>query len=168
MNFYVKTFYGDTDIYEFNLNDYNINLLNEKNFTLLTKPMKSYEKENLISNKIHYFENNNILSLNLAPHSLFDIYLEIEDNSTVINLLPKTINIFDNGAKYLKKDIEYTLNFTSNHLFKLEPGFDSIVKIYNDTNNVILNSSNPTAAFFGDKIKIISNNDTIIYFYSRS
>ena len=34
---------------------------------------------------------------------------------------------FKNTAKFLKKDIEYTLEFEADHLAKLEPGFDSEV-----------------------------------------
>ena len=48
-------------------------------------------------------------------------------------------------AKYLKKDIEYTLDFETDHLVKLEPGFDAEVTIYNDEgkkNNIKSRKSN--------------------------
>ena len=167
INFYIKTYYGPTDVYEFNLNDYNINLLNERYLPIITKPLKNYEKINSISNKIHSLENNTIISFNLDRDSLFDIYLEIDDNRE-INLLEEGDYILDNnGAKYLKKDIEYTFNFQIEHLFKLEPGFDAKVKIYDGMRTVQLSKLNPTGEFTSQNVKIKSNNNAMVYFYGK-
>ncbi len=64
--------------------------------------------------------------------------------------MDEKINIYNNGAKFLKKDIEYTFNFTVDHLFKLEPGFDAEIIISNNKNNNIkLSKENPTENLLG-------------------
>ena len=63
--------------------------------------MKNYEKINSISNKIHSLENNTIISFNLDRDSLFDIYLEIDDN--------REINLLEEGYPKIAVN-EYLLN----------------------------------------------------------
>ena len=68
----------------------------------------------------------------------------------------------------MKKDIEYTFNFTVDHLFKLEPGFDAEIIISNNKNNNIKSSKeNPTGEFIGENVKIKANNDSMIYFFGK-
>jgi hypothetical protein len=103
------------------------------------------------------------------PDSYFDLYAEIEDNKTSINPFPITnMNIYKNGGKLLQANIEYSLNFTVDHLFKLEPGFDAVVNIYDENNNIVtLNKSHPTASFIGENVKIKSNNIALIYYFGK-
>jgi len=58
----------------------NMDLLSSNDFSILTKPFKSYEYKNSFSNKLFNFENNAIISLNFLPDSYFDLYVEIENN----------------------------------------------------------------------------------------
>ena len=162
VNIYFKNYYGASDVYIKSMN-----LLNNNDFSIITKPLNTYESFNSYSNKLFNFENNTIISLNLFPDSYFDLYVEIEDNKTSINYIYMN-ELFKNGAKLLQKNIEYTFNFTVDHLFKLEPGFDAIVNIYDENNNtVILNKSNPTATFNGENIKIKANNIALVYFFGK-
>ena len=84
--------------------------------------------------------------------------------------MPAPINSLLNNknvGKYLKKGIEYSINFTVDHMFKLEPGFDAVVAIYDENNTIILNPNNRTGEFKGNNVKIKSNNNAMIYIYSR-
>ena len=164
INIYFKNYYGSSDVYLKHMD-----LLSSKDFSILTKPFKSYEYKNSVSNKLFNFENNTIISLNLFPDSFFDLYIEIESNKTIINPFPiSSLDIFKNGGKLLQKNIEYTINLTVNHLFKLEPGFDAVVNIYDEKNNIItLNKSHPVGKFIGNNVKIKSNNIAFIYFFGK-
>ena len=160
--FYFKTYQGETNVYE-----YNINLINNRDFSILAKLIQYYERKDSLMNKISSFKNNEILSLYLTYNSILDIYFEIGNNKTDINLFPETINKFNNGAKYLKKDVGYNFNFAVDHLFKLEPGFDAEVNIQNNKNKITLSKNNLTGTFSGYNVKIKSNNNALIYFYSK-
>jgi len=164
INIYFKNYYGSSDIYIKNMD-----LLSNNDFSILTKPFKSYEYKNSFSNKLFNLKGNKIISLNLFSDSYFDLYVEIEDNKTIINpFLISMLDIFKNGAKLLQKNIEYTLNFTVDHLFKLEPGFDAVVNIYDENNNIIaLNKSHPIGKFIGDNVKIKSNDIALVYFFGK-
>ena len=161
--FYFKNYYGETNLYEYN----NINLINNKDFSVLTKPIQFYENKDSIVNKISSFKNNELLSLYLTYNSIFDIYFEIDDNKTDINIFPEEINKFNNGAKYLKRGVEYNFNFAVDHLFKLEPEFDAEVSIYNNKNKITLSKNNLTGLFTGNNVKIKSSDNALIYFYSK-
>ena len=76
--------------------------------------------------------------------------------------------LFKNIAKYLKKDIVYTLDFNAENLVKLEPGFNAEVSIYDENGiNITINSENPTGIIKGSKFKIKSNDDAMVYFYGK-
>ena len=73
----------------------------------------------------------------------------------------------NNNAKYLKKDVEYKINFELNHLIKLEPGFNAEIKITNGQNTLIINTQNPTTDLSGSGYTIKSNNDAMVYFFGK-
>ena len=157
---YFKKYYGTMELYEFNANL-------ENDFKKITRPPKTFANKKCISKKIYNLKNNTILSGYYSRNSLVDIYIEIDDNSTNINKISSELSSTNQLSKYLKKDIEYNVNFHLDNLIKLDPEFDSEVYIYNDKNKIILNRNNPTGVFEGDNVKIKSNNDAMIYFYFK-
>ena len=85
--------------------------------------MKCKNKKSIF-NRLFSFEGTKIVSGYITPDSYFDIYVEVKnDTNKVINLSP-IMDEFrtNNNAKYLKKDVEYKINFELNHLIKLELG----------------------------------------------
>ena len=75
---------------------------------------------------------------------------------------------FRNTTKYLKKNVEYYLDFTVDHLIKLEPGFNTEVSIYDDNgNNYIISPNKPTVKLVGNNFRIKSNDDALVYFYGK-
>ena len=167
LNIYIRQLYGGSEIYECNADD-----LNQKKLDFLLTPisnLKCKDKKSLF-NRLWTLNGTKILSGYLSPDSYFDVYAEIKDDSnTIINLSPFMIDSFPykNNAKYLGKDIKYTLNFELNHLIKLEPGFDAEIEITNGQQILKLNSQIPTVTISGKSYTIKSNNDAMVYFFGR-
>ena len=101
----------------------------------------------------------------------FDIYLDIndgkdEDKKITISSLSKCIS--NSTSKYLKKNIEYIIDFPLDHLIKLDPNINAVISIYNNTTRTItLNLEKTTVILEGNNYKIKSNEDTMIYFYGK-
>ena len=163
-NFYIKQYYGNTELYE-----YNSDLINDNDFSILTKPRDINKNKISILNKMINLKDNKLIFGYLGQNSLLDIYCEVDNNSTEIKLTYSMNKTFKNTAKLLKKDVEYTLEFEADHLAKLEPGFDSEVSIYNENGNKIkLTPKNPTGKFKGNNFKVKSSNDAMVYFYGKN
>ena len=166
LNVYIKQLFGTSEIYECNADSVDINDLN-----ILTTPIsnsKCKDKKSIF-NRLYTFDGTKILSGYLGPDSYFDIYAEFENNNTNIDISPvmQTELRISNAAKYLKKDVEYTINFFANHLVKLEPGFNAALTIYNGQTTVNLDSKHPVASISGKDFKIKSNNDAMVYFLGK-
>jgi len=166
-NFYIRQLYGGSDLYECNADDFD-----EKNLISLTNPISNTNCKNKKSlfNRLWPLSGTKILSGYISPDSYFDVYAEINnDTNHVINMSPiMSQNLrFNNNAKYLKKDVTYTLNFNLNHLIKLEPGFNAEIEIKNSQKTFTINPKNPTIELTGEGYTIKSNNDTMIYFFGR-
>ena len=168
INIYIKQLYGGSDLYECNGDDYDI-----KNLDFLASPISNVKCKNKTSlfNRLFKLEGTKILAGYITPNSYFDIYAEIDDNtSEVINLFPLEIkNSFNsnNTAKYLKKGVEYKINFELDHLIKLDPDFDAEIKISNVIVDETINPQKPTYRFQGEGFTIKSNNDAMIYFIKK-
>ena len=168
VNIYIKQIYGGSDIYECDADDYD-----ERNLTFLTTPISNVKCKNKKSlfNRLFSLDGTKILSGYLSSDSYFDIYAEInhEPENQVINISPimKDSLGWTNTAKYLRKDIEYTLNFHSDHIIKLEPGFEAEITITNGQITSIINPKNPTFEISGKGFTIKSNNDAMVYFIGR-
>jgi len=167
VNIYIRQLYGGSELYECNADDFNEKILNP-----LTTPIsnvKCKDKKSLF-NRLWSLDGTRIISGYLTPDSYFDVYAEIQnDENHVINLSPVMVDAlrYFNNAKYLKKDIEYTLNFELNHLIKLEPGFNAEIVITNGVQTLKINPQNPTVSAAGKSYKIKSNNDAMVYFFGR-
>ena len=164
-NFYIKQYYGNTELYE-----YNSELIKDRDYSILTKPRDiNVKNKTSILDKMITLKDNKLIFGYLGQNSLLDIYFEVDNDSTDITMTYLNNLVFGNTAKYLKKDIVYTLKFKANHLAKLEPGFNAEVTIYNDDGEkIILTPQKPTGEFYGNNYKVKSNNDAMIYFYGRS
>jgi len=167
VNIYIRQLYGGSELYECNADDFN-----EKKLNPLTTPIsnvKCKDKKSLF-NRLWSLDGTRIISGYLTPDSYYDVYAEIQnDENHVINLSPVMKDVFhySNNAKYLKKDIEYTLNFELNHLIKLEPGFNAEIVITNKAQTLKINPQNPTVIAVGTSYTIKSNNDAMVYFFGR-
>ena len=166
-NIYIRQIFGGSEAYECNADDFN-----QKNLDFLTTPIsnsKCKNKKSLINN-LWTLAGTKIYSGFLTQNSYFDIYAEVKnDTNKIINLqsLMKNELYYNNNAKYLKKDVEYIINFELNHLIKLEPGFNAEVDIKKDQSIKKLNSQNPTAEITGSGYTIKSNNDAMVYFFGK-
>jgi len=167
LNIYIRQLYGGSELYECNADDFN-----EKKLNPLMTPIsnvKCQDKKSLF-NRLWSLDGTRIISGYLTPDSYYDVYAEIQnDENHVINLSPVMVEGFgySNNAKYLKKDIEYTLNFDLDHLIKLEPGFNAEIVITNKTQTFTINPQNPTVSVVGRSYTIKSNNDAMVYFFGR-
>ena len=167
VNIYIRQLYGGSEIYECNADDFN-----EKKLNSLMTPIsnvKCKDKKSLF-NRLWSLDGTRIISGYLTPDSYYDVYAEIQnDENHVINLSPVMIELlqYSNNAKYLKKGIEYKLNFELNHLIKLEPGFNAEIVIANESQTYKINSQNPTVPVVGKSYTIKSNNDAMVYFFGR-
>ena len=166
LNIYIKQIYGGSELYECNADD-----VDEKDLTFLTTPISNVKCKNKKSvfNRLFTLDGTKILSGYIAPDSYFDIYAEIEKESTNIDVSPAMSQLIkmNHASKFLRKNIQYNINFLLNHMVKLEPGLDAEVTITKGTTNYILNAQNPTVELTGKGYTIKSNNDCMVYFLGR-
>ena len=159
---YIKEFYGNNDIYECDADS-----IDKNDLTILTRPISSCKGKKSILNRIYSVEGSKIITGYYGLNSYYDAYFDFEDDRNI-----KIFEIFEynyeNSAKYLKRNIEYNICFSANHLVKLDPNFDAEVSIYNNRGiNIKLNSNKPIAELIGDNFKIKANNNAMIYFYGK-
>ena len=167
IDFYIRQIYGGSELYECNADDFD-----QKNLMILTSPISNIKCKNKTSlfNRLFSLNGTKIISGYIAHDSEFDIYAEIQnDENTFINVshIITQDSESKNNAKYLKKNIKYTINFFLNHLIKLEPGFDVEIVITNGKNSSIINKKKPTAEIYGEGYSIKANNECMVYFLQR-
>ena len=73
----------------------------------------------------------------------------------------------NNNAKYLKKDVTYTLNFELNHMVKLEPGFEAEITITNGQATTKLSPNLHFTEISGTGYTIKATNDAMVYFIGK-
>ena len=166
VNVYIKQLYGGTDIYECNAEP------NQKDLTFLTTPISNMKCKNKksIFNRLYSFDGTKIISGYINPDSYFDIYAEIDDDkNTIINISPIITDELHmtNTAKYLRKDVQYSINFDLNHMIKLDPAFNADIIITNGQSTTNINSQKPSSSISGKGFTIKSNNDAMVYFIGR-
>ena len=160
---YIKEYYGNNDIYECDTDSFDINDL-----SILTRPIYICKGKKSILNRIYTIEGSKLISGYYGLNSYYDAYFDFDDDNRNITIFEIFSSNFNNSAKYLKKDIEYYLCFTADHLVKLDPNYDAEISIYNNNGiNIVLNSSKHTAEIKGENLKIKSNNNTMVYFYGK-
>ena len=166
LNVYIKQLFGTSEIYECNADTLDFNDL-----TILTKPISNANCKNKksIFNRLFKFDGTKILSGYIGPDSYFDIYAEFENDNKNIDISPIMKNnlYMNNAAKYLRKNVEYKLNFVADHLVKLEPGFKGEITITNGQTTILLNSEHLTASISGKGYTIKSNKNAMVYFIGK-
>ena len=165
INLYIKQYYGFSELYE-----YEDDLISLSDLSNLTKPIKNSNNLESAFTKMIDFKNDKLLTGYLGSNSYFDIYFEVDNNSTIIELSEIMKQTYKCAAKYLKKNIEYSLNFTADHLVKLEYGENVEISIFDENKKIIatLTKDNIIAKIQGDNIKIKSNNNALLYFYGKN
>ena len=161
VSIYIKKYYGTSNIYEINPD-----LYKNRNLSILEEPMKTYDKEISILDKLINIKSNQLYSGFYALETIYDIYIDFDDkNSTVI--MQKENNTFLNLMKLFIPDIIFNLDFEVNHLIKLDPNFDTEVTIITEEKEIKLDKNNPTSTEVkGKNVNIISKSKAILYFYS--
>ena len=164
INIYIRKYYGSSELFKCNAD-----FVDKKDLSSITKPVSICKNKSSLFERIYKLEGTDFISGYLGYNSYFDIYIEFDNDDRNIKLSTLTTSYeVSNSAKYLQKDIEYNINFKVEHLIKITPEFKAEVTIYNNEGlYIILNSSNPTSKVKGDNVKIKSNNNTMVYFYSK-
>ena len=168
LNIYIRQLYGGTELYECEADDVNID-----NLEKITKPISNAKCKNKkpLINRLFNLNGEKIISGYITYDSYFDIYAEIDNdnNNNIINISPIMIKSLDNNntAKYLKKDIEYYINFNETYKVKLEPGFNAQIILTNGLTTYILNDKNATTEITGNGFRIKSDNDAMVYFFAK-
>ena len=166
LNIYIRQLYGGTELYECEADDVNVD-----NLEKITRPVSNYKCKNkkTLINRLFNFNGEKIISGYITHDSYFDIYAEIDNDNNIINKSLIMMDSLDNNntAKYLKKDIEYYINFNESHKVKLEPGFNAEINLSNGLSTFILNEENPTAEITGNGYIIKSNTDAMVYFFAK-
>ena len=138
----------------------------------LTLP-KSYEYQNeykKIDNTLLLIKNGSHLFSYLNPFNcLFDFIIQKVEDSEFVSINSKQF-LFNNLVKLFNENkIDY-LNFTIDHIIKLDNKFLKTTVIFTDENEkeFILNKENRVIKDLkGDNIKVKSNQKALVYFYKR-
>ena len=165
VNIYFRKYYGYSNIFEIDLGThYDIS-----NLLFLTKPIKTYENEKSILNRLCNLESNKLYSGYLDYQSLYDIYIDfdIDNNEESLVKIQKEDNPFNNLIKLFKPKIKYLIDFEVHHLIKLDPNFNATVTIKDFEKTIILDKNNPiTTEIKGNYVQISTNSNAMLYFYN--
>ena len=162
VNVYINKLYGETEFYECSDDDIDMN-----NLDILTTPITNCKNKKSIFNRLFSLKGSKIVSGYLSPNSYFDIYVEYNDNDNIIKIPSVSENTVNSASKYIKKGIQYKVDFDADHMVKIEPIINIEVKISNEDDSFILNYDNPTAKINGKNYIVTTNIDTMIYFYGK-
>ena len=160
---YFKRYYG-------NLNAYKCQIDDNTNLTNLLGIIKSYEDDyrfTLMNENLIVFSDSQLFSAFLNYGSLGDIYIQkVNDN---LNIKLNNNDITGNLVKLLITEKMYILDFHLNHLIKLDNAFSNATVIFYDNNDNeigLLDMNNQIVELNGENIKIKSNKNALLYFYS--
>ena len=167
VNIFIRQLYGGSELYECDASDYDIHDLQ-----FLTTPISNAKCKNKRSvfNRLFSLDGTRILSGYITPDSYFDAYAEIKDDTKKeidISFVMEKEFLTRNNAKFLKKGVEYKINFELNHLIKLEPGFNANIQITDGQTTSSLNSKMPTVRLSGSGYTMKSDKDAMVYFFGR-
>jgi hypothetical protein len=164
---YVKKYYGNTDIFQYGKE---LDILSD--FTQFPEPISSYDNPhgyNSINNKLITFSGYNFFTFLMNYNSLFDFYIQKVDDLSLVEINSNMFK-FNNLVKLFNPNKNYYLNFTVDHLIKLDNNFlDAEVK-FTDSNGktYILNKSNKIIKDLGgNNVSLISDKEVLIYFYKK-
>ena len=160
---YINEIYGSKSLYECDED-----LIKNKDLSILKKPILKCKNQQLALDRLLSFKDIKLLFFYLGYNSLFDIYLDDDNDNNKIQISSLSRGINNCTAKYLKKDVEYTIDFTLDHLVKMKPKLGAKVTIYNNKDEPIsLTSSYPTREISGNNYNIKANEDVMVYLYGK-
>ena len=162
---YTKKYYGSTNFYQ-----YNKELNAFSNISKFVTPYyHSLDEFNLIKDNLLNVSGYQIFTFYNSYNSLIDFYFQKENDSEYININSQMFK-FNNLVKLLKGNKLYYLNFTVDHIIKLDNKFldSEITFIDNNGEKYFLNKENKVLKnLTGDNITVISTHMALIYFYKR-
>ena len=162
---YVKKHFGNIDFYQ-----YKEKLNAFSNISQFEIPYyNNLDKFNLIKENLLNISGYQIFSFYNSYNSLIDFYFQKVNDSEYININPNMFK-FNNLVKLLESGKLYYLNFTVDHIIKLDNKFlDSEITFTDkDGNKYILNKENKVLKnLTGDNITVISTKKSLLYFYKR-
>ena len=162
---YIKKLYGNINFYQ-----YNQGLNKFSNISKFEIPYYHFLDEfNLIKDNFINISGFQIFTFYNSYNSLFDFYFQKENDSEFININSKMFK-FNNLVQLLEANKLYYLNFTVDHIIKLDSNFLDSEVIFIDKNEIryILNKENKVIRnLTGDNVTVKSNKKALIYFYKR-
>ena len=122
----------------------------------------------LINNKLLIVSGYQLISFFNSYGGLYDYIIQKVDDSYKISedlSEEKQYNVI----KILNENKTYYIDFSINHLIKLDNNFSDAEVIFTDENNIefVLNSSKRIIKLEGKNIKVKSNKKALIYFYQE-
>ena len=163
VNIYINKIYGGTEFYECNEDSINI-----KQLSKLTTPISTCNNKKSVFNRLFSLKGSKLIMGYLSPNSYFDIYVEYnEDENDIIKIPSVSENTANSASKYIRKNIDYKIDFIVDHMVKIESEKNIEVIIYNSEESIKLNSDSSTAHIEGKNYFVRTNIDTMIYFFGR-
>lgn len=162
---FIKKYHGKTNIFQYT-NKLSIinNIANYRRLDNYQNPVgfKSINNELLMMSGFQLF------TYFMYYNSLFDFYIQKVDDLEIVNI-NSNISKFKNLVKLFIQEKEYILNFSVDHLIKLDNNFlNAEVKIYDNDNEYILNGENKIIKILNKKnMRVKTNNTALLYFYKR-
>ena len=162
---YKKRYYGNIDIYQYNkeLNAFsNISLFDELYY-------QNFDDYNLMNDGLLNLNGFQLFTFYNSYGSLLDLYFQKVKDSDHITINENMFK-FNNLVKILNEKKLYYLDFTVDHLIKLDNKFLDAEVIFEDSEGkkYKLNKSNKVIKDLkGDGIKVSSDKTALIYFYKK-
>ena len=164
---FVKQYYGQTNIFQ-----YNRKLDISSNVTLFQGRLRSYENPTgyeIINNQLIKISGFQFFTFHMKFNSLFDFYIQKIDDLESVEINSKMFK-FNNLVKIFNPNKIYSLNFTLDHLIKLDNNFlEAEVKFIDQSGKeYYLNKTNKILEeLMGDNIKVQTSKEALVYFYKR-
>ena len=162
---YKKRYYGNIDFYQ-----YNKKLDAFSDLTQFNTPYyKNLNDFHLINKDLIIISGFQFFTFFNTYDSLLEFYLQKVNDSNHITINQRMFK-FQNLVKILNENKKYYLDFTVDHLIKLDNKYLDAEVTFIDSNGTeyILNNSNKVIRDLkGDNITVISNKKALIYFYKK-
>jgi len=162
---YIKKHYGNINFYQ-----YKSDLNKFSNISKFETPYYHFLDEfNLIKDDFLEISGFQLFTFYNSYNSLLDFYFQKKNDSEYINQNQNMFK-FNNLVKLLEKNKLYYLNFTIDHIIKLDSKFLEAEVTFKDNNEkkYVLNKENRVIKNLkGNNLTVISNQKALIYFYKK-
>ena len=162
---YIKKHYGNINFYK-----YKSDLNKFSNISKFEVPYCHFIDEfDLIKDSLLEISGFQLFTFYNSYNSLLDFYFQKKNDSEYINLNQKMYK-FNNLVKLLEKNKLYYLNFTVDHIIKLDNKFleAEVTFIDNNGKKCFLNKENKVIKNLkGNNLTVISTQKALVYFYKK-